>query len=115
LGNWVIEFFCFFDSQVPTDPDPQRKKRVFKKKLFELEKSSDFVLDSLHRLQQKINMELANLLYNYELKRNEGADASALQQQIMKIVEGSDMVPLYQSLIEKYGWPADNSLVESMK
>jgi hypothetical protein len=60
-------------------------------------------------------LDLANLLYNYELNRAEGRELSSLKDQILKLIEESEMAPLYAALSEKFAWNIDNELLSNLK
>ncbi len=61
------------------------------------------------------NLDLAQLIHRFENNRKNDKSTDDLKTQIMKMIEADSMVPFYESVVTKYGWTLDESLLLSMK
>ncbi len=60
-------------------------------------------------------MELGNIIFNYEQKKEDAKAASSLKDSILKHITDNGMAPLYSNLCEKYSWTVDETLLNDMK
>lgn len=60
-------------------------------------------------------MELANVIFNYDSKQQQGTDDASLRDKIMDSIRENSMLPLYNVLSDKYFWSLDEDLVASFR